>query len=78
MSDWSALADGVLEGVAISREEALAVVGAPDDELLAVLHAAFRIRSRFHGRKVRLHLLQNAKSGVCPEDCMFCSQSLKH
>jgi len=78
MSNWSALADGVLEGVAISREEALAVVGAPDDELLAVLHAAFRIRSRFHGRRVRLHLLQNAKSGVCPEDCMFCSQSLKH
>jgi biotin synthase len=78
MLHWSALAEGVLGGVAIGRKEALAVVGAPDDELLAVLHAAFKIRSRFHGRKVRLHLLQNAKSGVCPEDCMFCSQSLKH
>jgi biotin synthase len=78
MSYWSALADGVLDGVAINREEALALANAPDDELLAVLHAAFKIRSRFHGRKVRLHLLQNAKSGVCPEDCTFCSQSLRH
>jgi len=78
MSDWSALTDRVLEGVAISRDQALSVASAPDDELLAVLHAAFRIRSRYHGRKVRLHLLQNAKSGVCPEDCMFCSQSLRH
>jgi biotin synthase len=78
MPDWNALADRVLDGVAIDREQALAVAAAPDDELLAVLHGAFKIRSRFHGRKVRLHLLQNAKSGLCPEDCTFCSQSLKH
>jgi len=78
MRDWGALADRVLDGEAMTRDQALSVVGAPDDELLVVLHAAFRVRSRFHGRKVRLHLLQNAKSGVCPEDCMFCSQSLRH
>lgn len=78
MKDWNALADRVLDGQTISREEALDIVNAPDDELLAILHAAFKVRSRYHGRKVRVHVLQNAKSGVCPEDCKFCSQSIKY
>ncbi|PSQ83315.1 MAG: biotin synthase BioB [Bacteroidetes bacterium QH_2_63_10] len=75
-TNWNHLADDVLSGATISREEALRVASAPDEDLLAVLHAAFRIRHRHHGREVRVHVLQNAKSGVCAEDCAFCSQSL--
>ena len=75
-TNWNHLADDVLSGTTISREEALRVASAPDEDLLAVLHAAFRIRHRHHGREVRVHVLQNAKSGVCAEDCAFCSQSL--
>lgn len=74
--EWSELADQVLSGEDLSRQQALAVVEAPDDRLLPVLDAAFRVRLRHHGRRVRVHVLQNAKSGVCPEDCGFCSQSL--
>jgi biotin synthase len=77
-TDWNALADKVIDGGAPTREEALAVLQSEDDELLAVMHAAFRVRSHFHGRTVKIHLLQNAKSGVCPEDCAFCSQSLHY
>ncbi|MFB6262424.1 MAG: biotin synthase BioB [Bradymonadaceae bacterium] len=77
MDDWHALADRVLDGEQIGRDEALDVVRADDDELLGLLQAAFRVRSEHHGRKVRVHVLQNAKSGVCPEDCSFCSQSMK-
>lgn len=77
MSNWSGLADEILDGHEIGRDEAYEVVQAPDDELLAVLQAAFEVRSEYHGRKVRIHVLQNAKSGVCPEDCSFCSQSMK-
>src|SRR5688500_7791583 len=74
---WEALADRVLAGVPPTREEARAVLRASDDELLSLLAAVFRVRRAFHGRKVRIHVLQNAKSGACPEDCGFCSQS-KH
>jgi biotin synthase len=75
-TDWTALADTVLDERPLTRDEALRVATAPDDELLALLHAAFRIRRTHHGREVRVHVLQNAKSGVCAEDCAFCSQSM--
>jgi biotin synthase len=72
---FARFADLALAGDAPSRAEALTILDCPDDELLALMHAAFRVRRHFHGRKVRLHVLANAKSGACPEDCKFCSQS---
>lgn len=76
MADWNALADRVIEGNEASREELLAVLRSTDDELLTVMQAAFKVRKHFHGREVKVHVLQNAKSGLCPEDCKFCSQSV--
>ncbi len=74
--DWKALANRILDGgEAITRDEALAVLNSSDDELLEVLQAAYLIRRNWFGKKVSLHVLRNAKSGVCPEDCSFCSQS---
>lgn len=76
MTDWNLLATTCLDGGAPSREEALSVLTSSDDELLDVLGAAFRLRRAHHGRDVRIHVLKNAKSGLCPEDCAFCSQSV--
>ena len=74
--DWNVLANRILNGGdPITREEALAVLKSSDDELLDVLQAAYLIRRNFFGKKVSLHVLKNAKSGACPEDCSFCSQS---
>lgn len=73
--DWMDLARGVLAGRACTRDEALAVVRSSDDDLLAVMHAAFEIRRRYFGRDVHLHVIENAKSGQCTEDCAYCSQS---
>ncbi|MEO8705732.1 MAG: biotin synthase BioB [Kofleriaceae bacterium] len=75
---WSTLADEALAGRVISRESARAILHAPEDELLALLDAAFRVRRAHWGRRVSLHVLENAKLGACPEDCGFCSQSSKH
>jgi biotin synthase len=78
MSMWSTLADLALAGGLPSRDAARAVLHAPPDDLLAVLDAAFRVRRAHWGRRVSLHVLENAKLGACPEDCGFCSQSSKH
>ena len=78
VSRWRELADIALQGDAITTDDARAVLRSPDGELLPLLDAAFQVRERHHGREVRLHVLQNAKSGRCPEDCAFCSQSARH
>ena len=72
---WNDFADRALAGDVLSRDEARRVVNAPDDELLDQLAAAYRVRRHFHRNRVRLHFLLNAQSGLCPEDCHYCSQS---
>ncbi|MEV7119740.1 biotin synthase BioB [Kitasatospora griseola] len=59
-----------------TREEALAVLATTDDELLDVVAAAGRVRRQWFGRRVKLNYLVNLKSGLCPEDCSYCSQRL--
>ncbi|MEU8571665.1 biotin synthase BioB [Streptomyces pathocidini] len=59
-----------------TRDEALAVLATSDDELLDVVAAAGRVRRQWFGRRVKLNYLVNLKSGLCPEDCSYCSQRL--
>ena len=75
--NWKGISNRILEGGTIQPEEALALLESPDDELLDVLQAAYQVRKKHFGKTVSLHLLRNVKSGVCPEDCSFCSQSTK-
>src|SRR2546426_4563096 len=72
---FRAWADKAIAGEALTREDARAVLQTPDDRVLELLDAAYTVRRRFFGRKVRLQMLQNAKSGACQEDCGYCSQS---
>jgi biotin synthase len=59
-----------------TRDEALKVLTSSDDELMDVVAAAFRVRLRYFGRRVKLNYLVSIKSGLCPEDCFYCSQRL--
>ncbi|MEO1526749.1 MAG: biotin synthase BioB [Planctomycetota bacterium] len=68
-------ADEILAGGELTREDAKRILESPDHELLALLSAGFRLREKYFGRTVQLYFLMNAKSGLCPEDCHYCSQS---
>ncbi len=74
-TDWNELAQQVLDGYEITEAEALSIVRAPDEQMLDVLSAAYKIRHKYFGKTVQLYYLMNAKSGLCPEDCSYCSQS---
>ncbi len=74
-NDWQLLADRVLAGESLTADEALEILECPDDELLDLLAAVYRVRQRWFGNQVQLYFLMNAKSGLCPEDCGYCSQS---
>ncbi len=74
--DWNDLARRVIEdGHQVTDAEALAMLHVPDEETLDLLAAAYRIRRHHWDNRVHLHLLMNAQSGYCPEDCGYCSQS---
>jgi len=73
--DWNELAQRVLAGHRLTEAEGLAILQSSDDQLLDIMAAAYRIRRQFFGNTVQLHFLMNAKSGLCPEDCSYCSQS---
>ncbi len=70
------LADAVLSGTPATAEDALDVLRSTDDELLDVVAAAARLRRKHFGDAVKVNYLVNLKSGLCPEDCHYCSQRL--
>jgi biotin synthase len=72
---WHDLAQDVLDGRSLTRDQGLAILRCGDDELLDLLAAAYRVRRRWFGNKVHLNFLINAKCGACSEDCGYCSQS---
>jgi biotin synthase len=73
--DWNSLAARVIDGHRLTFDEALSILQASDDDLLDIMAAAFQIRRRYWAKGVQLYFLMNAKSGLCPEDCSYCSQS---
>ncbi len=74
-SRWAALAKQVIAGYSLTQDEALGILESSDLDLLDLLAAGYQIRSRYFGNQVQLYFLMNAKSGLCPEDCHYCSQS---
>ncbi len=62
----------------LTRAEALAVAHLPLDELPSLIALAHKVRLAWCGPEVELESLINAKSGACPEDCAFCSQSVRY
>jgi len=61
----------------LTRDEVTAVAALPLDELPDLVALAHRVRLAYCGPEVELESLINAKSGACPEDCAFCSQSAR-
>ncbi|WP_280399155.1 biotin synthase BioB [Nocardia carnea] len=62
-------------GIGLSREQTLAVLRLSDDRLEELLELAHEVRMRWCGPEVEVEGIISLKTGGCPEDCHFCSQS---
>lgn len=71
------LADRILNQDVLSKEEALALFEDQTIDTFELLNEAYIIRKHFFGKKVKLNMILNAKSGICSEDCGYCGQSVK-
>jgi len=66
----------VLErGEGLSRDQVLEVLRLPDERLEELLALAHEVRMRWCGPEVEVEGIISLKTGGCPEDCHFCSQS---
>ncbi|WP_169252206.1 biotin synthase BioB [Brevibacterium sp. 'Marine'] len=70
------LAESILNGGEITEAEALALLSTPDEDVFGLVHAGSQLRRRHFGMTIKLNYLVNLKSGMCPESCTYCSQSL--
>jgi biotin synthase len=66
---------GALRGQPPSREQLLTVLQWPEDDVLTLVTAVAKVRHHFFDRRVKLNYLLNIKSGLCPENCSYCSQA---
>ncbi len=75
MNKWTVIENKALANEPLTAEEAKSILQSTDAELMDVLAVARRVREKFYGKRVKLNYLVNVKSGLCPEDCHYCSQS---
>ncbi|WP_246858486.1 biotin synthase BioB [Citricoccus sp. SGAir0253] len=75
-ADPFAVAAAVAAGHRLNAAEGLAILSTPDEDTLRLVTEAGRLRRRHFGNTVKVNYLVNLKSGLCPEDCTYCSQRL--
>ncbi len=63
------------EGRGLAEAQVLEVLQLPDDALPEALALAHDVRMRWCGPEVEVEGIVSVKTGGCPEDCHFCSQS---
>ncbi len=71
------LAERILNHDLLSKNEALELFENPTIDTFELLNEAYIVRKHYFGKKVKLNMILNAKSGICSEDCGYCGQSVK-
>ena len=65
------------ENPVLTREEAIKILNTPDEELNELIAKAEKLRRKYKGNHVSIHILTNARSGNCSQDCAYCAQSCR-
>jgi len=70
-----ARSDVLAEGRGLDEAGVLDVLNLPNEDLPQALQLAHEVRMRWCGPEVEVEGIVSIKTGGCPEDCHFCSQS---
>ena len=71
----TARAKALEQGIGLNEEELLEVLQVPDEQLEELADIAHQTRLKWCGPDVSVEGIISIKTGGCPEDCHFCSQS---
>jgi biotin synthase len=63
------------EGIGLTEQQALECLRLPDEQVDQLLDLAHEVRLKWCGDEVEVEGIVSLKTGGCPEDCHFCSQS---
>lgn len=77
-AEIASIADKVLTGRDIDRGDALFLLQLSGDNLYDLFYWSNRIRLQRYGRQINLCGIASVRTGLCPEDCRFCAQSVRY
>ena len=66
------------EGRDLNARELVALAGLPDERVPSLAALAHEVRLERCGPEVEIEGILSSKTGGCPEDCAFCSQSSRY
>src|SRR5208283_4233489 len=72
---YTTLARMSLDGQELDNPTCARILSDASLEILPLLDAAYQVRKHYFGQEVRVHILNNAQNGHCPEDCHYCAQA---
>ena len=61
----------------MTREDAIEILNTPDEKFDELIAKAEKLRRKYKGDNVGIHILTNARSGNCSQDCAYCAQSCR-
>ena len=61
----------------MTRDDAIAILNTPDEKIDELIAKAEKLRRKYKGDNVGIHILTNARSGNCSQDCAYCAQSCR-
>ncbi|MDR1456841.1 MAG: biotin synthase BioB [Puniceicoccales bacterium] len=73
--NFANLRDRAFANESLSRSECCAVLECPMERFEELSMHVYTVRQRYHGQKVSVQILTNAKSGNCDQNCAYCAQS---
>ena len=71
------LSDNINKEYSFSREEAIAIMNLSEEDMPFLMEMAGSLRKKYKGNHVSIHLLTNARSGNCSQNCAYCAQSCR-